>query len=76
MTMHRLLISEAPYLSTCMRSFLLFRASLKVAYSGVYRCLEKADDINIWRYKGLTINFVHYILRTFVDMLRKQSGPI
>lgn len=36
--------------------------------------LKKADEINIWRYKGLTINFVPYILLTFVDMFESKQS--
>ncbi|MFA9208538.1 MAG: hypothetical protein ACEQSN_09885 [Yersinia sp. (in: enterobacteria)] len=36
--------------------------------------LKKADEINIWRYRGMTINFVPYILLTFVDMFESKQS--
>lgn len=37
--------------------------------------LKEADDLNIWRYKGLTLPVVPYILVTFVDFFL-SSGSI
>ncbi|EKT65839.1 hypothetical protein [Providencia alcalifaciens] len=37
--------------------------------------LYLADQMNIWRYKGLTQAFVPYILVTFVDLFLQKNNP-
>lgn len=37
--------------------------------------LNLADKMNIWRYKGLTLVFVPYILVIFVDLFLQKGNP-
>lgn len=37
--------------------------------------LKKADELRVWRYAGLTLPFVPYILLTLVDQFNKKDSP-